>query len=131
MKQPVSDLQSCLDACHTCAVACERWVSAVAWRRAQPGDRVTAAIDCAQFCRLLASFLSRNSPYTALVCETAAEIGQDALAWFERDPDERSQVCAQACQDLVHSCLRLTQGPVSEAAMVAAGLPPSGSGRPA
>jgi hypothetical protein len=127
MKRTVSDTQACLDACHACAVACERWTAAALAVRGRiaAASSVAAALDCAQYARLLAGFLGRGSPHVALLCEDGAELGQDALARFESDPDERAQACAHACREWVHACLRLTQVPLSEAAMVAAGLPPS------
>ena len=107
MQRP-ADLQACIDACHAAATAADRCAMACL---AEPDPGAMARciqldLDAAQLCRLVASYLARDSENAKLLCED----------------------CAEACRLAMSACLRMAQAPIDEAAMAAAGLPRSGEG---
>lgn len=129
MQRP-ADMQACIDACDACAAACERCAS-----RCLAGDDPSAMarcialdLDCAQLCRLVSSFVARDSECAKLLCEDTAEVCERCADECDTHPDEHCRACAIACREAMQACLRMAQTPIDEAAMTQAGLPASGEG---
>lgn len=129
MQRP-ADIQAAIDACHDCAAACDRCaarclsetdVSALA-------ACIALDLDCAQICRLAASWVARDSVNAKLICEDAAEICERCADECDRHPLEHCRECGRACRAAMQACLRMAQAPIDEEAMVAAGLPRNGEG---
>jgi hypothetical protein len=127
MQRPV-DMQACIDACNACATACER--CAVACLAEPDPGRMARCIaldmDCAQICRMVASWLARDSENAKLLCEDCAEVCERCADECDRHPAEHCRACAKACRAAMQACLRMAQAPVDEEAMAAAGLPRTG-----
>jgi hypothetical protein len=131
MQRP-ADQQACIDACHAAATAADHCAMACL---AEPDPGALARciqldLDAAQLCRLVGSFLARDSENAKLLCEDCAEVLDRCAGECERHAahHEHCRACAQACRHALGACLRMAQAPIDEAAMTAAGLPRSGEG---
>ena len=70
--------ESAIEACVACAEACERCATACLHEPdvAAMADCIRLDRDCADLCRLAATFLARESELAGEVCRTCAEIGR-------------------------------------------------------
>ena len=98
--------QSCIDACHAAALACEHCAAACLH---EPNAVAMSAcialdIDCAAICRLAASSMERNSGISALICETCAEVCERCREECERHGLDHCQECAEACRRCAEQC---------------------------
>ena len=101
--------QSCIDACITCADACTRCAAAC---KAEPNHEMLARCmaldkDCAEFCRLAAAFLARDSEFIDLICQDCAEICDACAEECSGHDMEHCQQCAEACRQCAEECLLL------------------------
>lgn len=109
--------QSCIEACNACADSCDHCAAA----SLQESDPLTMArcialsTDCAQICRLAASYMARNSEYVSTICDACAELCDacgDECAKHEMD---HCQDCAQACRRCADECRRVASAmPVNQ-----------------
>lgn len=101
--------QSCIDACLACAEACER--CAAACRKEPEGSRLAHCLalntDCADFCRLTAAFLTRDSEFNDLVREDCAEICKACEDECKQHPLAECRACADACHHCAALCLEI------------------------
>lgn len=102
--------QHCIDACRACADACER--CALACRKDDAGNALlsracTRATDCADFCRLTASFLGRDSEFSDLVREDCAELCQRCAEECGQQSLPECRQCAEACRTCAELCLAM------------------------
>ena len=94
-----------LEACYTCADRCDEYVSACL---RQTGElRINPAmalvLDCAELCRFIARFVTREGEFTAILCRACAEICEHcAEALQDLGPLEAD--CAAACRSCASVC---------------------------
>lgn len=123
MQRP-ADIDACIEACHAAAVAADRCANACLAER-DPGALarcIQLDLDCAQICRLAASYLARDSENAKLICEDCAEICERCAEECDRHAEHHAHCrdCAQACRACLQACLRMAQPPIDAAAMDAA-----------
>ena len=107
------DMKSCIEACVACHEACMETTARL--RMQGPGDegQIGALLDCADLCRLTASFVGRDSPLHAMACALCAESCQRAARDCERLDDEGARRVAVACRGTADRCRRLAAAAVA------------------
>jgi hypothetical protein len=108
-----TDHQSCIDACDACAEACERCAIACL---EEPQPKLMARcialdMDCAQACRLTASYLARGSALDAAASAFCAMVCQRCADECDRHRMDHCQECARACRACVRECERMAAHP--------------------
>ncbi|MDB5763941.1 MAG: four-helix bundle copper-binding protein [Herminiimonas sp.] len=101
--------ESCIEACNTCADACDNCAASCLQ---EPDPKAMARcialdMDCAQICRLAASYMSRNSESASAICQTCAEICEACGEECSKFQMEHCQKCAQACRRCADECRRM------------------------
>ncbi len=106
------NFQSCIDACNVCANACDS-CSAACLRE----DDVKAMarcigldMDCAQICRLAASFMARGSAQAEALCRICADICKVCADECGQHQMDHCQKCAEACRACAVECRRMAAG---------------------
>lgn len=105
----------CADACDDASAACLRADSVQVMARRVELDNLlaatralsalsSAAIDCAQVCRLAASYMARGSEWSRRSCSLCAEACDRCAAECERYSMAYSRLCAQACRRCAREC---------------------------
>lgn len=69
-------------------------------------DCIAVNMDCAQICRLAASFMSRASLHSDAVCQLCADICERCWQTCNRHPEDHCQACAAACRRSADECRR-------------------------
>jgi hypothetical protein len=64
-------------------------------------------MDCADFCRLTASFVARGSDFVELVCQDCAEICTACAEECEKHASTHCRQCAEACRKCAEECLKV------------------------
>lgn len=103
---------SCIEACNACADACDHCAAACLQ---EPDPKAMARcialdMDCAQICRMAASYMARGSEFASTICQACAELCEacgDECAKFQM---EHCQACAQACRRCADECRRMASG---------------------
>ncbi|HCY63683.1 MAG TPA: four-helix bundle copper-binding protein [Oxalobacteraceae bacterium] len=103
---------SCIEACNACANACDHCATACLQ---EPDSQAMARcvsldMDCAQICRMAASYMARGSEFASTICQACAELCDacgDECAKFQM---EHCQACAQACRRCADECRRMASG---------------------
>lgn len=105
-----SPFQSCIEACNACSTACDHCAAACL----QEPD-VSAMVrcialdmDCAQICRMAASYMARNSELSNAVCQLCADICYTCGDECAKYPQQHCQDCASACRSCAQECLRMS-----------------------
>jgi hypothetical protein len=90
--------ESCIDACNFCADACDHCAaSCLQEDDVKMMSRCIALdTDCAQVCRLAASYMARGSEFASALCQTCAEICDACADECEKYQMEHCKACAQA-----------------------------------
>jgi hypothetical protein len=105
-----NQLQTCIDACHACAIACDH--CAASCLQEEDVGMMTRCIaldtDCAQLCRLAAGFMARQSELTDILCETCAEVCEACGDECERHDMQHCRDCAEACRKCAEECRNLS-----------------------
>src|SRR5699024_11608501 len=95
---PHEKYQSCIDACYACATACDH--CAVSCLDEQDVKSMTQCIkldlDCAEVCRVAASYMARGSQFSQTICRLCAEICQACADECAQHQMDHCQRCAQA-----------------------------------
>lgn len=101
--------QSCIDACNACAQACD-FCAASCLREDNPKAMarcITLDMDCSQLCRLTASYMSRASELTGMICQLCAEICEACGDECGKHEMDHCQECARACHHCADECRRM------------------------
>lgn len=104
--------ESCIDACNTCADACDHCaVSCLQEQDPKPMARCVALdMDCAQICRLAASYMARGSEFAIALCQACAEVCDACGDECQKHQMQHCQDCAQACRRCADECRRMAGG---------------------
>ncbi len=104
--------QSCIDECNACATACDHCaVSCLAEQDVQKMARcIKLDMDCAQICRLAASYMARGSELSNVICNACAEICDACGEECAQFPMDHCQRCAEACRRCAAECRRMATG---------------------
>ena len=109
---PHSQYRNFIDAANACATACDHCaVSCLAEREVQHLARcIQLDVDCAEICRLAASYMSRGSELAAVVTQACAEVCNACAEECEQHAAmEHCKDCAQACRRCAELCRRMAQ----------------------
>jgi len=103
-------LQACIETCLHCADECEANSRACG---ALPGSDelahcIALAHDCAEFCRMAATFMQRGSHYSAEICRVCAELCDVCSAACREHDHAACQACAEVCHHCASECRHLT-----------------------
>ncbi|MEO7497649.1 MAG: four-helix bundle copper-binding protein, partial [Massilia sp.] len=93
---------ACADTCDRCAASClqEQDVGMMA-------HCIALDMDCAQLCRLAASYMARGSERAAAVCRACAEVCEACGEECGKHQMDHCQQCAQACRACAAECERM------------------------
>ncbi|WP_066508531.1 four-helix bundle copper-binding protein [Rufibacter sp. DG15C] len=110
-KPAIDALLACIAACDHCATACLQEEEVKKMARCIHLD-----LDCADYCGLAASFLSKGSEHARLVLRQCVEICEACAVECERHAHEHCIACAQACRNCIEACQELIpkSDPLSE-----------------
>ena len=106
-----SYFDECIDACNACADACDFCASACLKEPdvTSMSKCIARDMDCAQMCRLAASFMSRASELAAGLCGLCAQQCRQCAEECARHPMDHCQRCAQLCSQCADACERMGQ----------------------
>lgn len=105
--------RKCAEACGDCQQECDACASHCLEKVAggQKGHQQTlqTCLDCAAFCAAAARIVSRQGPFSDLICESCAEACARCGKACERHPDdammkrcaEECRKCEKACRDMM------------------------------
>lgn len=115
--------QSCIDECYACATECEHCAaSCLTEQDVQKLARcIKLDIDCAQICRLAASYMARGSEFAGSICNACAELCDACAEECAQHQMEHCQRCAEACRRCADECRRMASGVQSKGMGQAAG----------
>lgn len=97
-------LNRCAATCNHCAAAC-----------LEEGDMKMLArcikldIDCAEFCQITASFITRGSEHAAHLLKECADICQSCADECEKHAQhgmDHCRECAEACRECAEACMQ-------------------------
>ncbi|OXS94238.1 MULTISPECIES: four-helix bundle copper-binding protein [Burkholderiaceae] len=107
---PHEQFQSCIDACYSCATACDH--CAISCLNEQDVKAMARCIkldmDCAQICRLSASYMARDSEFARKMCKICADICEACGRECAKHQMDHCQHCAKACQKCADAGLQRT-----------------------
>ncbi len=107
---PHEQFKSCIDACNACAEACGHCAaSCLKEADVRMLSRCIALdIDCAEICRLAASYMSRDSECAQDICALCAEVCDACGDECDKHHKmEHCRQCAQACRRCAEECRRM------------------------
>ena len=95
-------LIKCITACETCATACLQEDNVEMMARC-----IALDMDCAQICRIAASYMSRGSDFAREICRLCAEVCKACGDECARHQHDHCQECARACRRCEEECARM------------------------
>ncbi len=107
-----SEYASCIDACNACADACDH-CAAACLQEADPKPMarcIALDMDCAEICRLAASYMARGSEFASPLCSLCADVCEACGAECEKHPMAHCKDCAEACRRCAEECRRMAGG---------------------
>lgn len=100
-------MKRCMDSCMECSKVCMQMVMHClekGGKHAEP-SHIRLLLDCAEICKLSASFMARNSDYAHQLCELCAEICEQCAESCEAmEDDEDMASCAETCRKCAEDC---------------------------
>ncbi len=116
--------ESCIAACYSCAAACDACATACL---SEDDVKMMARcirldIDCAQLCRLAASYMARDSDFADAICIACAEVCDACAEECAQHPMDHCARCAEACRQCAQECRRMTSAMPATAAGQGAGI---------
>ncbi|GAB2529448.1 four-helix bundle copper-binding protein [Rufibacter soli] len=114
-KPAIDALLACIAACDHCATACLQEEDVKKMARC-----IHLSLDCADYCSLTASFLSKGSEHARLVVRQCVEICEACAVECERHAHDHCQACAEVCRQCVEVCQDLIPKTDSLSAILAA-----------
>ncbi len=105
----LQQFESCIEACNTCADACDFCAASCL---GEPDLKMMARcialdMDCAQLCRLAASYMARSSEFVDTICQVCADICDACAEECARHQMDHCQACADACRRCADECRRM------------------------
>lgn len=105
--------EDCLKACSDCAKECNETFhhcyTMVAEGKKEHAKALHLASDCAEFCGLSASMISKHSPMMVHACAACAEACKACAAECDKFDSEQMKDCAKACRACEKSCREMVQ----------------------
>jgi hypothetical protein len=107
------DMKAAIEACQACHEACMETTAKLRMRGPGDNGQIGALLDCADLCRLAASFLTRDSPLHAMACALCADACQRAARDCARVDDDDVRRTADTCRRTGDRCRRLAAAAVA------------------
>jgi hypothetical protein len=116
--------KSCCDTCGDCAVACNKafhhCVEQASNGKPRHGKMAQTVADCAAFCALSATMISRKSLMMVLSCQACADACRRCARECEIfDTDLDMTICKDACVKCEESCRNMVKAMGAESGTVA------------
>lgn len=104
-----AQLQSYINACNECAIACDE---CVANARCETNvhameDCIALASDCAEICRLAVNYLARKRPTGSAICKACVDVCERCQAECDKYQMAYCAACAEACRKCAAACRAL------------------------
>lgn len=101
--------QSCIDACYECATACDHCATSCLQEQdvKMMARCIALDMDCAQICRLAASYMARGSEMASTICQVCADVCDACADECAKHQMGHCQECAQACRRCADECRRM------------------------
>lgn len=101
--------QTCIDACNACAIACDHCAASCLQEEnvQMMAKCIKLDMDCAQICRLAASYMARDSEFAQAICKLCAEVCDACARECANHEAEHCQACARACWRCAQECRRM------------------------
>jgi len=101
--------KACIDACYECAAACDNCAASCLQEQdvKMMARCIALDMDCAQICRLAASYMARGSEMAQAVCAVCADICEACANECGQHQMAHCQECAQACRRCADECRRM------------------------
>ena len=101
--------QTCISECLACAAECDYCAASCL---AEQDVRTMAHcimldMDCAQLCRLAASYMARDSEFAPAVCAMCAEVCEACADECAHHSMAHCRMCAEACRRCAAECRRM------------------------
>lgn len=118
--------QSCIDACQACAEACDMCTSRCLkeYDVSAMAKCIALDLDCADICRLAATYMARDSTFASDICEACAEICETCADECSRHAMAHCQECAQACRRCAQECRAMLPTGLGKQASIGEGITP-------
>ena len=110
---PHAQFETCIEACNTCADACGHCATS-SLQEANPKAMarcIALDIDCAELCRLAASYMARGSELSPAICQMCADVCDACGAECRKHEMEHCRECAEVCRRCAQECRRMAQRP--------------------
>jgi hypothetical protein len=110
----VASHESCIQACLECARACDECFAACL-REAHVGmmaECIRLDRECAEFCRMAAALLQRDSEFANDFCGLCAEVCRACGAECDNHNLDHCRHCAEMCQRCAQECGRMVSASV-------------------
>lgn len=104
-------IASCIEACNECAEACEYCADACLDEDGVDDfvECIRLDRDCADLCRLVATFLARGSAFSPALVLAVAEACEACATECDQHDTEHCRACAEACRDCADECRRMLE----------------------
>lgn len=102
--------QSCIDACYDCAAACDHCATSCLQEQdvKMMARCIALDMDCAQICRLAASYMARGSAMASAIWQVCADVCDACADECAKHQMGHCQECAQACRRCADECRRMS-----------------------
>ena len=102
----VGNFKEKIEACHICAAYCDKCATQCLQEEdvQKMADCIRMDIQCAQICRLAASYMAQDSEYAKDICQLCADICQKCADECAKHSADHCQECANACQQCANAC---------------------------
>lgn len=101
------EIQQCIKSCMECSQECMKTMMQCLEKggdHAEP-SHIKQLLDCAEICKLSASFMARDSIYAIRLCDLCAEICDGCAESCEAmADDEDMRKCAEVCRKCAEHC---------------------------
>ena len=98
-KNLLDTLMKCITACENCATKCLSEENVNQMEKCIRTDR-----DCADICRITATFVARESQYMQKMLKQCIELCKDCEKECRKHDHDHCQKCADACRECVQAC---------------------------
>lgn len=102
----VHEFRSCIDACNDCADVCDH--CAIACLTEADARKMSRCIrldmDCAQICRLAATYMARDSDMVDVILEICAQVCETCAEECMQHSTDHCRQCAEACRRCAEEC---------------------------
>ena len=110
---PADAHEDCLKSCVACAEECNETFhhcyTMLAEGKKEHAKALHLASDCAEFCGLSASMISKHSPMMVHSCLACAEVCKACAAECDKFDMPQMKDCAKACRECEKSCREMVK----------------------